>query len=103
MRNALVLAKVPEIAPLEAAQVRLTRLGNVRVQQVLGAFEIPFVPCLLDQVHVGGIGLGFGLLALLRFLLARLFRSLPFAIDAIRSDRRADADDDEEKEDEDDC
>src|SRR5207245_8309772 len=82
-----VPAKVPKIAPLEPAQVRRTRLRNVSAKQRLSAFEISFVPGLLHEVHVRGVGPGQGV--------------APLLIDAIGDDGSADADDAAEDEDED--
>src|SRR5262245_2868181 len=61
-KPALVLAKAPKVAPLPAPQVRGAWSWQVRPKQSLRVLEIPFLPELLNQVHVGGVSVNLCLL-----------------------------------------
>ena len=57
------LAKLPELAPLEAAQVLFSGLWPLPIQQLDGAVEVVFVQRLKSGVDLGGVSPTAGLLS----------------------------------------
>jgi hypothetical protein len=50
-----ILAEVPKISPLERAEVRRVALWQMIAQKSSRTPQVPFVPSLLNEVHVSGV------------------------------------------------
>src|SRR5579859_457151 len=53
----LILAKLPEITPLKAAEILFARFRQITPEDLLSALQVAALPELLDQVHVRDISM----------------------------------------------